>query len=203
MRIHACSQYYQTRGLSLMAPNVFVGLGRTNTFVEFIDVGKTDLNLSINSEDISTWKSLIPNSNLFIFPPSADHSRYGYALTAFSWYLELHLHPGRHFIWIVLAWAFSMLSIGVVIFVLRRLEKVCHSRRFSNSLARGSQKQNTFRQTLLINSREFQTRPQLGAFNFNCVLTRELPVLLKFLMPFFANPLCLFGRYVNILLKMI
>ncbi|KGG50406.1 hypothetical protein DI09_70p10, partial [Mitosporidium daphniae] len=125
MRIHACSQYYQTRGLSLMAPNVFVGLGRTNTFVEFIDVGKTDLNLSINSEDISTWKSLIPNSNLFIFPPSADHSRYGYALTAFSWYLELHLHPGRHFIWIVLAWAFSMLSIGVVIFVLRRLEKIC------------------------------------------------------------------------------
>lgn len=104
------SQLYQTAYSALLMPYVYLGVGRSNNYVESFNAA-----FSINGErSIRVWTPIIPNSQLIIIAQEADVS---------NWQLELFINPTSSLFLIVVACAICLVIIGLVIILLHMGEK--------------------------------------------------------------------------------
>jgi integrin alpha FG-GAP repeat containing protein 1 len=87
---------------SLATPFSFFGLGRTNSFVETLWVRTP----ARDASNLAARAGLVPNSDLVIRPPEPANS-------AQAFRFELHIMPGRYFLWVLLSVATAMLVLGI------------------------------------------------------------------------------------------
>lgn len=119
-------QLPQTSYQSLQTPHTFIGLGRTNNYVERLAVGT-----SLAAPDHWTLlESLIPNSQVLINPPwpgappsgnTSDTSPVKDRST--EWRSELYLHPGDVVPWVAAAVIGTVVTLGMVVVWLGEREK--------------------------------------------------------------------------------
>ncbi|ORY34008.1 hypothetical protein BCR39DRAFT_518106 [Naematelia encephala] len=120
------AQLPQTGYHALGTPYSFIGLGRTNNYVERLSVG-TSL-VGADQSPISTLDSLIPNSQLLINPPSPlsipeTEPAPPVKARANQWHSELYLHPGDWVPFVGAAVVLTVLILGGVVVALNAREK--------------------------------------------------------------------------------
>lgn len=113
---------------SLHPPYSFIGLGRTNNYVERLFVGSSLLSSGESpSRHYTTLDSLIPNSQLIINPPSLPSSDNGTKTVRANeneeWRTELFLQPGDWVPWVGAAVVGTVVALGFVVLGLDRREK--------------------------------------------------------------------------------
>ena len=112
------AQLPQTAYQSLLTPYSFIGLGRTNNYIENFFVGST----KHHKEHFINIEGVIPNSKVVIVPPSD-----GSQMT--DWKKELYLRPGDWIPLVTLTVTIATVLLAVIVLVLHLNEKVCfHSR---------------------------------------------------------------------------
>ncbi|KAI6036999.1 hypothetical protein BKA83DRAFT_687075 [Pisolithus microcarpus] len=104
-------QLPQTSYHALQVPYAFLGLGRTNNYVENLFVGSTK-----HTEDhFTNMEGVIPNSRLVIHPPAGKDTG--------SWKRELYLRPGEWIPWVTLTVIITTAILAIIVFVLHLNEK--------------------------------------------------------------------------------
>jgi integrin alpha FG-GAP repeat containing protein 1 len=106
--IHIAVQLPQTSYQSLHTPYAFLGLGRTNNYIESLIAGST------SPRSATTLEGVIPNSKL-VLSPGGDGA---------AWRRELFLRPGEWMWWVLLTLVGATLALMAVVFVLHFNEKV-------------------------------------------------------------------------------
>lgn len=101
------NQLPQTSYQSLHTPYTFIGLGRTNNYIESLTAG------SSSPQSATTLEGVIPNSKL-VLNPASDGS---------EWRKELFLRPGEWMWWVLLTLVGATVALAVVVFVLHVNEK--------------------------------------------------------------------------------
>ncbi|KAG8784926.1 hypothetical protein FRC12_018139 [Ceratobasidium sp. 428] len=101
------SQLPQTSYQSLHTPYAFLGLGRTNNYIESLTAG------SSSPRSATTLEGVIPNSKL-VLNPGGDGA---------DWRRELFLRPGEWMWWVLLTLVGATVGLMVVVFVLHVNEK--------------------------------------------------------------------------------
>ena len=104
------SQRYQSGYMSLQLPFAFLGVGRSNNYIEnFFAAAAID-----GKRTEHMWTPIIPNSQLIIFMNSNDET---------NWGLELFISPASSLYIIVLVCAVCLVMIGLAIIWLHVKEK--------------------------------------------------------------------------------
>ncbi|CDW88409.1 UNKNOWN [Stylonychia lemnae] len=104
------SQLTQSAYNSIQMPYCYLGVGRSNNYVESFTAA-----YSIEGErSIRVWTPIIPNSQLIIFAPEQNVN---------NWTLELFINPTSSLALIVIACLICLFIIGVVIIILHIGEK--------------------------------------------------------------------------------
>ena len=108
--VNVGSQRFQSGYMSLQLPFAFLGVGRSNNYVEMFYAAQ-----SINGKRAEKmWTPIIPNSQLIIFMFSNDEMKWG---------LELFISPTASLYLIVLVCAICLIAIGLAIIWLHVKEK--------------------------------------------------------------------------------
>lgn len=102
------SQLPQTGYQALYTPYAFLGLGRTNNYIESLTVGST------SPRSATTLEGVIPNSKL-VLNPGPDGA---------DWRRELFLRPGEWLWWVLITLVGATILLLLVVFVLHINEKV-------------------------------------------------------------------------------
>lgn len=105
-------QLPQTSYHSLHTPYAFLGLGRTNNYIENLFVGST----KHIQEHFINMEGVIPNSRVVIHPPPGKDEG--------SWKRELYLRPGEWIPWVMLTVIITTAILATIVFVLHLNEKV-------------------------------------------------------------------------------
>lgn len=100
----------------LQTPFTFIGMGRSNNFVEEFSIAL----YSGGKRSLRTWTPVIPKSILFVIAEMNDNADY--------WNLELLLNPTDKVPLVLIADGVFLLTLGLVIIVFHLKEKV--SRRY-------------------------------------------------------------------------
>jgi len=104
------SQLTQSSYLALQMPYSYLGVGRSNNYVETFTAA-----FSIGgTRSIRVWTPIIPNSQLIIFAPESDQN---------NWTLELFINPTSSLVQIIIACLICLIIIGLVIIILHMGEK--------------------------------------------------------------------------------
>ena len=98
---------------SLLTPYSFIGLGRTNNYMENFFVGST----KHHEEHFINMEGVIPNSKVVIIPPSDDSQRA-------DWRKELYLRPGEWIPLVTLTVVIATVLLAIIVLVLHLNEKV-------------------------------------------------------------------------------
>ncbi|CEO94364.1 ASPIC/UnbV domain-containing protein [Plasmodiophora brassicae] len=102
-RIRCGGQLYQSSYQSLQLPYAFIGLGRTFSYIVQFSVG-------ISAGYIGTWSTMIPNSQLVVFPsPASDPGR---------WVVELFLLPSSNFLWVFISVLVTSIALAAAIVIM-------------------------------------------------------------------------------------
>ncbi|KAI6097916.1 hypothetical protein EV401DRAFT_2040044 [Pisolithus croceorrhizus] len=104
-------QLPQTSYHALQVPYAFLGLGRTNNYVENLFVGST----KHTQDHFTNMEGVIPNSRLVIHPPAGKDTG--------SWKRELYLRPGEWIPWVTLTVIITTVILAIIVFVLHLNEK--------------------------------------------------------------------------------
>ncbi|KAG6328098.1 hypothetical protein ID866_10991 [Astraeus odoratus] len=104
-------QLPQTSYHALHTPYAFMGLGRTNNYIENLFVGST----KHTQEHFINMEGVIPNSRVVIHPPPGKDDG--------SWKRELFLRPGEWIPWVTLTVVITMAILAVIVFMLHLNEK--------------------------------------------------------------------------------
>lgn len=110
-QIRVGAQLPQTSYNSMCLPYVYLGLGRSNNFIENFNVA-----YSINNklDQVKVFTPIIPNSQMFILA----NNKY-----AKNWTLELFINPDETIYMIVFACGALLVVTGIVIIILHIQEK--------------------------------------------------------------------------------
>jgi integrin alpha FG-GAP repeat containing protein 1 len=110
-QVRVATQLPQTSYNSLSLPYVYLGLGRSNNFIESLNVA-----YSINNklDQVKVFTPIIPNSQMFILA----NNKY-----AKNWSLELFINPAATIYMIVIACGAVLVVTGVAIIILHIQEK--------------------------------------------------------------------------------
>lgn len=111
-RFRVVPQLPQTAYHALLTPYAFLGLGRTNNYLEALFVGGT----GHAREHFVTMEGVVPNSRVVVIPPSPGAGG--------SWRRELYLRPGRWIPWVTLTVALATGLLAGVVGLLHLGEKV-------------------------------------------------------------------------------
>lgn len=107
------AQLPQTAYQSLLTPYSFIGLGRTNNYIENFFVGST----KHHEEHFINMEGVVPNSKVVIVPPSDDSQRT-------DWRKELYLRPGEWIPLVTLTLVIATVLLALIVLVLHLNEKV-------------------------------------------------------------------------------
>ncbi|QRV86819.1 T-cell immunomodulatory protein [Ceratobasidium sp. AG-Ba] len=105
--VDPANQLPQTSYQSLHTPYTFIGLGRTNNYIESLTAG------SSSPQSATTLEGVIPNSKL-VLNPANDGT---------EWRKELFLRPGDWMWWVLLTLVGATVALCIVVFVLHINEK--------------------------------------------------------------------------------
>lgn len=108
----AVAQLPQTAYQSLLTPYSFIGLGRTNNYIENFFVGST----KHQGGHFINIEGVIPNSKVVIVPPSDDSQQT-------DWRKELYLRPGEWIPLVTLTVVVATVLLAVIVLVLHLNEK--------------------------------------------------------------------------------
>lgn len=108
----AVAQLPQTAYQSLLTPYSFIGLGRTNNYIENFFVGST----KHQEEHFINMEGVIPNSKVVIVPPPDDSQRT-------EWRKELYLRPGEWIPLVTLTVVIATVLLALIVLVLHLNEK--------------------------------------------------------------------------------
>lgn len=106
------AQLPQTAYQSLLTPYSFIGLGRTNNYIENFFVGST----KHQGGHFINIEGVIPNSKVVIVPPSDDSQQT-------DWRKELYLRPGEWIPLVTLTVVVATVLLAVIVLVLHLNEK--------------------------------------------------------------------------------
>jgi len=106
------AQLPQTAYQSLLTPYSFIGLGRTNNYIENFFVGST----KHHEEHFINMEGVIPNSKVVIIPPPDDSQRV-------DWRKELYLRPGEWIPLVTLTVVVATVLLALIVLVLHLNEK--------------------------------------------------------------------------------
>ena len=106
------AQLPQTAFEALQTPYAFIGLGRTNNYVENLLVGSTLKN--DDQEFFNNFEGIIPNAQVIITPSTKERK---------SWHIELYLHPGEWIPFVSLVVAITACILATTVFILHLHEK--------------------------------------------------------------------------------
>jgi len=95
-------QLSQSAYLALQTPYHLFGLGRTNNYLEYFDVG-----VPLNGRNYGQWVAIIPNSQLVVFPYPHDSPD--------EWTLELFINPSARLLWVCVAVGVSCVILIIII----------------------------------------------------------------------------------------
>ncbi|KEP52797.1 T-cell immunomodulatory protein [Rhizoctonia solani 123E] len=112
------TQLPQTGYQALHTPYAFLGLGRTNNYIESLTAGST------SPQSATTLEGVIPNSKL-VLNPNADGT---------NWRRELFLRPGEWMWWVLFTLVGATVILFVVVMVLHVNEKREDERERKNGL---------------------------------------------------------------------
>jgi hypothetical protein len=107
------AQLPQTAYQSLLTPYSFIGLGRTNNYIENFFVGST----KHHEEHFINMEGVVPNSKVVIVPPPDDSQRT-------DWRKELYLRPGEWIPLVTLTLVIATVLLALIVLVLHLNEKV-------------------------------------------------------------------------------
>lgn len=107
------AQLPQTAYQSLLTPYSFIGLGRTNNYIENFFVGST----KHHEVHFINMEGVVPNSKVVIIPPSDDSQRA-------DWRKELYLRPGEWIPLVTLTVVVATVLLALIVLVLHLNEKV-------------------------------------------------------------------------------
>jgi hypothetical protein len=107
------AQLPQTAYQSLLTPYSFIGLGRTNNYIENFFVGST----KHHEEHFINMEGVVPNSKVVIVPPPDDSQRT-------EWRKELYLRPGEWIPLVTLTVVIATVLLAIIVLVLHLNEKV-------------------------------------------------------------------------------
>ncbi|KAI9248624.1 hypothetical protein BY458DRAFT_536598 [Sporodiniella umbellata] len=113
-RSHQTSQLSQSAYLPLLTPYCLFGLGRTNNYVEEMFAGVN----RHQEKNYYLYEGVIPNSQLVILPYQPEEVQ-----DSSSWKVELYIKPGDHVPWVFGVLATAAIILGMVVVVLRVIEK--------------------------------------------------------------------------------
>ncbi|CAK9786351.1 hypothetical protein CC85DRAFT_284969 [Cutaneotrichosporon oleaginosum] len=116
------AQLPQTCYHSLLSPHTFMGLGRTNNYIENLKVGTS---LKSDEDRVTSLDGVIPNSQVILNPPWARDPRSNESVLYRSteWRTELFLHPGDWIPWVGAAVVGTVVTLGMVVVWLGEREK--------------------------------------------------------------------------------
>ena len=118
-RATQAGQLAQTSYLSLLTPYAYVGLGRTNNYIENLFVGST----RHQPQHYFNVEGLIPNSQVLIVPYQPAN-----VFDPSTWTRQLYLHPGDWIPGVTLSLLGAMAVLGITVLVLHLNEKVSSRR---------------------------------------------------------------------------
>ena len=106
-RAQHVGQLAQTGYGALLTPSTYLGLGRTNNYVELLEVGSS--RRQGKEQRVLSMEGVIPNSQIYINPwqppppPAQDGSVAEMTTKAATgtWSKEMYLHPGEWIIWVL------------------------------------------------------------------------------------------------------
>jgi integrin alpha FG-GAP repeat containing protein 1 len=101
----------QTSYNSLLLPYVYMGLGRSNNFLEQFNVGYS---MNGKLDQVKVFSPIIPNSQMFILANN-QYSK--------TWTLELFINPETTIYLVVVACTAILILTGIVIIILHIQEK--------------------------------------------------------------------------------
>lgn len=104
------NQAFQATYSSLMLPYAFLGVGRSNNYIEYLYVASS----VEGHKSERMWTPIIPNSQLIVFADSH---------VVDNWALELFISPTQQLYLIVASCCLALIVIGIVIIVLHCKEK--------------------------------------------------------------------------------
>ena len=113
LTLPSVAQLPQTAYQALLTPYSFIGLGRTNNYIENFFVGST----KHHEEHFINMEGVIPNSKVVIIPPSDDSQRT-------DWRKELYLRPGEWIPLVTLTLVIATVLLAIIVLVLHLNEKV-------------------------------------------------------------------------------
>ncbi|BEI87812.1 uncharacterized protein CcaverHIS019_0105300 [Cutaneotrichosporon cavernicola] len=116
------AQLPQTCYHSLLSPHTFMGLGRTNNYIENLKVGTS---LKSDENRVTSLDGVIPNSQVILNPPWSRALRTNETVLYRSkeWRTELFLHPGDWIPWVAAAVVGTVVTLGMVVVWLGEREK--------------------------------------------------------------------------------
>jgi hypothetical protein len=112
------AQLPQTAHHALQAPYAFLGLGRTNNYIELLFAGAT----SRAREHYTVLEGVVPNSRVVALPPHPVPQ----GAAEGTWRTELFLRPGSWIHWVGALVVIVLIMLSGVIAGLHVAEKVCH-----------------------------------------------------------------------------
>lgn len=132
LRYSLDAQLPYTSYLSLGLPSAYLGLGRTNNYVENLFIGSTR---SHQSNHFINLEGVIPNSQVLILPFQSKEAPTTteegevelWEGDTSEWRKELYLKPGDWIPWVTLVLVTAIIGLGIVVFVLHLNEKVSFS----------------------------------------------------------------------------
>jgi len=113
LTLPSVAQLPQTAYQSLLTPYSFIGLGRTNNYIENFFVGST----KHDEEHFINMEGVIPNSKVVIIPPSDDSH-------GTDWRKELYLRPGEWIPLVTLTVVIATVLLAIIVLILHLNEKV-------------------------------------------------------------------------------
>ncbi|KAF9647285.1 hypothetical protein BDM02DRAFT_3098371 [Thelephora ganbajun] len=108
----AVAQLPQTAYQSLLTPYSFIGLGRTNNYIENFFVGST----KHHEEHFINMEGVVPNSKVVIIPSADDTQRT-------DWRKELYLRPGEWIPLVTLTVVIATVLLALIVLILHLNEK--------------------------------------------------------------------------------
>eukprot|EP01017_Pseudomicrothorax_dubius_P034343 TRINITY_DN4695_c0_g1_i5.p1 TRINITY_DN4695_c0_g1~~TRINITY_DN4695_c0_g1_i5.p1 ORF type:complete len:135 (-),score=29.87 TRINITY_DN4695_c0_g1_i5:170-574(-) len=103
------TQLTQSSFSALQLPYSYIGLGRTNNYVENLNVG-----LPLSDKNSHQWSPIIPNSQLIVNPIGLDTEK---------WTLDIFVNPTKQILLIVGATIVLLIALGLFILHLHKKEK--------------------------------------------------------------------------------
>ncbi len=114
-RAQQVGQLAQTAYGALLTPSAYLGLGRTNNYVELLQIGTSRR----QRDNVLSMEGVIPNSQIYINPWQPPNGQ-----STDSWSKEMYLRPGEWIPWVLATLVAVLVGLAGIVVLLHIHERV-------------------------------------------------------------------------------